>query len=548
MLLIEGDADEQVSPAATRRLLQAVQAADEDFEWYPTTDEMIDAVCRQLPSEYESIMDIGAGDGRVLKAFAKRVSETESHQPTLYAIEKSSVLIGTWPENIVPVGCDFFEQNLACLQVDYIFCNPPYSEYQDWVTKIVETGYAKKAYLVIPQRWKQSPEIVQALKKRGAKTRVIYSGDFENAERRARAVIDIVEIKYPTKYEEDGYRNSDEPQDPFDIWFDLNVDTFETEQAVSDEQVDAELAKLHDLNTVTGLVDAFNEEYTRMQDNYRAIFKLDFQILKELGVNKGAVREGLKKRMAGLKSKYWQMLFEKLDAITKRLCAATKKQFLGKLTGRTGIAFTASNAYAVVIWAIKNANKYFDEQLITLFKALSVQDGIKNYKSNRRVWAQDRWRFRNEEKPTHYALDYRFVVQGYTAICCNDRTWDYPNGLAKDRHELIGDAVAVLGNLGFTTYSLSSFQRQWVANEWQDFLDNDGNILVQVKAFKNGNVHWRFRPEAIRALNVEAGRLLGWIHTPAEAVAELGYDPDEVEKLFMSNHKLLPSNIKLLSA
>ncbi len=526
----------------TTAILQAVKAAGEDFEFYPTTQAMIDVVARHLPMEYGSIMDIGAGDGRVLRSFAAKIHE-EKNRPTLYAIEKSTVLVGTWPEQIIPVGTEFFEQNLACLQTDFIFCNPPYSEYEQWVETIVETGYAQRAFLVIPQRWVDSPQVANALKKRGAKAKIIHTGDFLDADRRARAVIHIVEITYPVK---EGYRYDDkEPQDPFDAWFDANVSTFDEEKVVTDEAVQADLAKKHDLNTITGLVDAFNEEYARMQENYKAIFKLDYQILKELGVKKGAIHQGLKARMAGLKTQYWQMLFDRLTTITSRLCAATKKKFLEKLTGRAGIAFTANNAYAVVIWAIKHANRYFDEQLIKFFKDISVQEGIKNYKSNQRVWAKDRWRFR-DENASHYALDYRFVVEGYRAICTDSYAWDYPGGLSKDRHELIGDAVAVLGNLGFITHSPSSYVRKWIANDWQDYQTPSGDILVQVKAFKNGNVHWRFMPEAIKALNVEAGRLLGWIHTPADVVAELGYEPAEAEKYFRCSQKILPSNVKLL--
>lgn len=364
--------DEEFAPTRrqTQTILQAVQAADEDFEFYPTTKAMVDVVARHLPAEYGSIMDIGAGDARVLRWFAEKVRE-DKHRPTLYAIEKSTVLVGTWPEQIVPVGTEFYEQNLACLQVDYIYCNPPYSEYEAWTSLIVETGYAKKAYLVIPQRWVDSVPVAEALKKRGATTKVIHTGDFLDADRRARAVINIVEVTYPTT---EGYRSYDQELiDPFDAWFDANVSAFDQEEAVGEEAVNAELAKKHDFSTITGLVDAFNEEYALMQANYKAIFKLDYAILKELGVSKGAIREGLKKRMSGLKTKYWQLLFDRLTAITSRLCTDTKKSFLGKLTGRAGIAFTANNAYAVVIWAIKHANRYFDDQLVKLFKDLSVQ-------------------------------------------------------------------------------------------------------------------------------------------------------------------------------
>ncbi len=521
--------------------LEKVKEAGQDFEWYPTTAAMIAAVARTLSTDRRSIMDIGAGDGRVLLELAKR----SEHGATLYAIEKSSVLSSTWPNEIIPVGTDFFEQNLSCLQTDVIFCNPPYLQYESWVTNIIESGYAERAYLVIPQRWKTSGPIKEAIEKRKVRTRVIFTGDFLEADRRSRAVVEIVEVTF----RQDKYERQSE--DPFDHWFDQNVSTFDQEKEVDEGKVNEDLAKRHDMDTITGMVDAFNEEYARMQDNYKAIFKLDFAILKELGVNKDGIRKGLKLRMTGLKTKYWKMLFDRLTALTSRLCTDTKKKFLEKLTGNMAIAFTASNAYSIVIWAIKNANKYFDEQLIKLFRDLSDGEGIKNYKSNTKVWAKGGWRYHNEQH-SHYALDYRFVLNGYQAIPKDKNgfgNWDYPNGLHKAKHEQIADIVAVLGNLGFNSgFSLSSLHREWVGGQWQDFFESDGETLFQVKAYINGNIHFRFKPEAIKALNVEAGRLLGWIHGPNDVVAELGYTPEEADKLFKSHQMILPSNVKLLTA
>lgn len=521
----------------TSEIVSSIKENNQDFEWYPTTSEMIDAVKLNLDKSFSSIMDIGAGDGRVLIELGK----CAENPPSLYAIEKSSILIQTWPENIIPVGTEFFEQNLICLQVDYIFCNPPYSEYESWASNIIEYGYAKRAFLVIPRRWKDSDIITSVLKKRGAVAKIIHSDDFFDAERRARAVVDIVEISYPTPEWRD-YDNK--PLDPFDTWFNQNVSTFDQEKEVESDEISEDIAKQHQTDNIIGLVNAFDEEYNRMQENYRAIFKLDYAILKELGVEKNAVCQGLKKRISGLKNKYWTILFERLSSITSRLCADTKKRFLEKLTGRASIAFTASNAYSVVIWAIKNANKYFDEQLIKLYKDLSTPENIKNYKSNQRTWQKDGWRYQREGH-NHYMLDYRIVIQGYRAIQGdNDHSWDFPNGLHNNCHNLIGDTLAVLNNLGYPHSSPETRQREWIANSWQNFTNSKGEILVQAKAFKNGNVHFRFMPDAIKALNVEAGRLLGWLKNPQDVVSELGYSIEEAEKFFHSSQKILPSSMK----
>lgn len=519
--------------------LQSVMAAGEDFEWYPTTDRMIAAVARRLPTHFTSLMDIGAGDGRVLVALARK----SERDPDLFAIEKSSLLMQAQPEGITPVGVDFYEQNLACLPVEFIFSNPPYSDYETWAVRIIESGYAKSAFLVIPRRWKDSAEIRRALTKRGASATVIHSDDFEHAERKARAVIDIVEVRFPTdKWNRD-------PEDPFDLWFEQNISTFDQEAPVADEHAGVDLARIRALKSIPELVDAFNEDYARMEGNYRAIFKLDYALLKELGVSKEGVRDGIKKRMAGLKTQYWELLFERLDVITSRLSTDTKKKFLDRLTRRTAVAFTCDNAYAIVLWAIRHANRYFDQQLVALFKALATFEGVHNYTSNQRTWEQSGWRY-NSDDHSHYALDYRIVVSRYAAIKKSDGWgigWDYPGGLHNGCHELIDDIVAVMGNLGFSVLTQPSRERVWHSGAWQDFHVADGDRLFQAKAHLNGNLHFRFAPGAIRALNVEAGRLLGWLHSAEEVERELGYPADEARTLFGSSRTITATSVRLLT-
>lgn len=525
------------------QLLGLVQDAGEDFEWYPTTEAMIAVVARHLPTDFQSLMDIGAGDGRVLLKLAER-SERE---PDLYAIEKSTILIQAHSERITPVGTELFEQNLACIPVDYIFCNPPYSEFEAWVSIVIESGHAKKAFLVIPRRWKESREIAAAIARRGATTRVIHSDDFQSgADRSARAVINIVEVSYPMK----NSSWSSEAKDPFDIWFDQNISTFDAEETDYSARYSKQqgLARIHRRSSIGEMVEEYNEEYSRMERNYKAIFELDYALLKTLGVRKDVVREGIKVQMAGLKSKYWGLLFERFDTITNRLSTATKATFLQKLTSRMALAFTVSNANAVVLWAIKNANSYFSQQVIQLFRDLSTFEGALNYKSNQRTWQTDGWRYRAENH-SHYALDYRIVVSKYSAIHGGSfGGWEYPGGLHKNCHELIDDVIAVLYNLGFVTVGQRSRDRAWQSGGWQDWhLNGDGCMVFQVKAHKNGNLHFRFMLDAIKALNIEAGRLLGWLRSPRDVEKEMGYTAADAERFFNCTQLLTSSTMRLLS-
>ena len=127
---------------------------EQDFEWYPTTQEIIECVKKHINAQTYggySILDIGAGDGRVLKALASgRNSEC-------YSIEKSEILRNKQDKEIIPLGCNFWDNTLIDKNVDFIFCNPPYSEYEAWCEKIIKEANTEKGiYFVIPERYKVS--------------------------------------------------------------------------------------------------------------------------------------------------------------------------------------------------------------------------------------------------------------------------------------------------------------------------------------------------------------------------------------------------------
>jgi hypothetical protein len=523
-------------------LVLQLKEAEQDFEWYPTTDRMISVVKAHLPENASSILDIGAGDARTLVSFEQKCRDAK-----LYSIELSSILVQQQPANIIPVGTNLFEQRLASLQTDYIFCNPPYSEYEEWVCKIIDEGYAKRAFVVIPSRWNQSKSIQAAIKRRGATTRTIFEGDFSNAERQARAIIEIVKITFPR----DEHRY-EKVKDPFDIWFDANVGTFDQqEEPVSKYQAGENLAKRMFDASIDDMVRAYDAEYEILIRNYQAIFQLDYAVLHELGINKDAVREGLKMKMTGLKVLYWQVLFDRLEAITSRLTTKSKASILEKMTNNTAINFTVSNCYSVVIWAIKNANEYFDKQAIQLFYDLATEEGIENYKSNQKTWKKDGWRYGRDETHTHYKLDYRIVLNGsnYAIRPKGAYEWDYPGNLHKGRHDMIADIKAVLSNLGFTTSPPSSKNRQWVGGQWQDFYeDNSDDVLFQVKGYMNGNLHLRFMPEAIMALNVYVARSLKWVRSEKDVIEEMEIPVDEAIKYFNHNPYITMDKVGLLNA
>ena len=68
-----------------------------------------------------------------------------------------------------------------------------------------------------------------------------------------------------------------------------------------------------------------------------------------------------------------------------------------------------------------------------------------------------------------------------------------------------------------------------------DGRSGDSVTLMEVKAFKNGNLHIKLNQSFILRLNVEFGRLMGWVKDAAQASDEMGVDLEEAAQSFGSN-------------
>ena len=545
--------DQKSSRQRTLTLVDEIKMQDQDFEWYPTTQEILDTIRNDMDEEHLSVLDIGAGDGRSLQALTNGKR---------YAIEKSKPLIQAMDKSVFIVGTDFEQQTLIDKKVDVVFCNPPYSEWSTWANKIVKESNCVTIYLVIPERWSQDESFAYALTKREAEATVIGSFDFLNADRAARAKVDIVKIDMTY---EGRYSYGQQKVDPFDLWF---TETFSLEinnssrskydweklgKAKQKEGIENALVDGRDIVGV--LVELYQNELDTLMKNYKAIESLDAGILQELDVNIQGLKEAIKMKVEGLKDRYWAELFANLDQVTSRLTTSAREQMLDKLTAHTHVDFTASNARAVLIWVIKNANSYFDSQLIALVERMTEQESISLYKSNQRVFGDQDWRYRNRpEGLDRYALEYRIVLHRVGGLNTSDWEWDRRehNGLSSGAMEMISDIMTVADNLGFITAdSAKPRDHQWESNKAKFFsysnpVKGTSHELMKVRAFANRNLHIHLNQDFVRRLNVEFGRLKGWLKSAPEAAFELDMDIDLAQESFGSNIMLGASSLKAL--
>lgn len=87
-------------------LLAEIKTTEQDFEWYPTTNEIIDKFFEHVNHyQIDGLLDVGAGDGKVLNRFKQLVSDR--YHTNLFAIEKSQPLLSSLPIDISILGTDF---------------------------------------------------------------------------------------------------------------------------------------------------------------------------------------------------------------------------------------------------------------------------------------------------------------------------------------------------------------------------------------------------------------------------------------------------------
>ncbi len=536
-----------MSTAATVR---ALKENDEDAEWYPTTDEIIGQVVEDIGrvlDEYhgysanriKSILDIGAGDGRVLKAIQKGMKERSRHdpEPELFAIEKAVYHQSNMPKDITIIGTDFEHQALADKPVGAIFCNPPYSQFVEWVLKILREASTRYIYLVIPRRWRDNLDIKRALEARSGEVTSLGEFDFQDADRRANAFVEVLRVEF-------GYENEDAFNRVIEDMF-PELDAFDLEVEEEEPERDREIYEASQ-NLVEVLVESYDRDMLSMLENYRAAMRINTKILEEIGVKKQSVLESIRLKIKGLKDKYWKTLFDEMSTVTERLATKQREAFLKSLRDKVSIDFTEKNVYSILIWVSKWANDYFDEQLVDLFKTLSNDSNVVKYKSNQRIWTEANWRYLRDEDPntpTHYRLEYRMVL---SRGGISTSTWDTERqgcrGLSSSAFAILKDIVTVANNLGFPCKD-GPRNYMWKPGAQNTILLNNGRPLVAVRAYKNGNMHLLFDPRVMLAINVEAGRLLRWIRNPAEACSEMGLDGQESEqaaKMFGASFRITP--------
>jgi Domain of unknown function (DUF4942) len=143
------------------------------------------------------------------------------------------------------------------------------------------------------------------------------------------------------------------------------------------------------------------------------------------------------------------------------------------------------------------------------------------------VYTDGKYRYMQaKDEMSHVSLDFRVVLERTGGM--RDYYGESGRALQRSAQEFISDMLTVATLLGFPTQTNdprvndSTYQSSyWEAGKPQMFKTLSGEDLLEVRAFKNGNMHVRMSQAFTLSLNVAVGKLRGWLRSSEEAAEEL---------------------------
>ena len=557
-----------VPRTSTAQKIRMLRAADEDFEWYPTTPEIIAAMEQdimsylkshkndyssgwrggrdkvKLSSDYdsskkrliiESFLDIGAGDGRVLEHF----NATEKYGIEIASAQADDLI----RKGIFLIGRNFWDVSLVEQNYGLVFCNPPYSEYATWVNKILYECNFEMLYLVIPVRWQNEPKVTKELMR--YESAIVGEFDFSKADRAARGRVNLIRVNAPWVSNEfdkkEKAKHQQTLEDTFERWVRDNIADFE-DRSPMDEYQDEVIEDVALKKTpIDQLIDEYENEKANLGAAFKAIGKLEPEIIKLMGQNKNSMLKIIRKAIEGLKSKYWRAAFENLEPVKERMTRRTRDRIFGEIQEFRKMDFNADNIYSIVIWIINNSNIGILDQIGDVFDELTTKEYIEKYTSNRH-WKKsdwrhnrDNWKYKDLPDRWKLGLEYRIVVNAYFGQ------------YSHDRYSIIDDFIIICKNLGFP---IAAGQKpDYKAHQTaQDFFTEDGELAFTMRYYTgNKNAHLKINKKLLMKFNIEVAKIRKWMSEPDDVVDEYGIPKDEATRLWNSGLALIGnSDVQLL--
>lgn len=553
----------QLSPQLKKTAtVEFIRGTDEDFQFFPSTPEIIDAVKTDILKLNGTIsgltlLDIGAGDMRVLEtiaeepirrnradavAFHNDYTAASNYQPTiLKGIEISSALRSVWNKCVQPVGTDFMNLNLLEISSDYTYTNPPFNMLETWLYKAIRESNCRSLYFVAPLRWEVSENIHAAINSRLGEKTILGTFSFAEGDRKVREGRDKVHL---VRIDFTSFDNKLKI-DPFSLWLDENFpEQKKAEKASSPSIKDRTMTNasmngrevLNSSSYVDALIELYEKEITEIHNAMMSFSKVASDTLALIGLDLGEALLKMRTEISNKRIAFWSELFSNLTDLTHHLSAETIWGFKKVLGMKGHLDFNKTNIEMMLAWINKNVAEYNDELFDKSVNQLMHSSNIAAYKSNKSRFTLGDWEYANQRPDTltHFKINTtkRVIVT----------QWGWKNALFSSGtlqngpQKILNNLLVLANNYGFTTSDFEIVSEAWSTGEVKVFHYTDSNgttkPLMKVKAFRTGTLHIHFDLNFINLINVEFGKRKGWLASSEQAADELEIPKAKAENCF----------------
>jgi hypothetical protein len=465
-------------------------------QFYPSTEELAHAVRRritQVINEKTRILDPSAGDGVLLKPFARPVNTHDRRQinpnRNLFAIEIDQdlryVLSG---KGYSVIGTDFLEFHEP-QKFDVIAMNPPFNDGDSHVLHAWDL-LAPEGELVailnqetIDNPYSRERKLLASLIESNGTTERLGQA-FRSADRKTSVEVALIRLVKPKAGPEsfEGFNRGAYEQDP-----------------VRDEEFAADPLARTDF--IRSLCDRYKGTEAALIERHKAQQRLMF-FLDGVGANasfhqdnselKGRdalyIEAPLEAQLAAVKLKFWDELFSK-SQLTQKATTDFRAKFMEFARSQSHMAFNYANCMEVLISVLGNRENIFRDAIDNLFRI-----GCSFDKGNTTHWegwkSNDSWKW-NKKLIIPYAFSWNSrsgFEMSYGTY--GSRATDFLGDLDKVLSTISGEEIEIASDSAYQKHIRGlCFPGSGYNVAYSSWIET---TFIRFRVYKKGTIHIEF--------------------------------------------------------
>lgn len=578
-------------------LVRELQQNGQDYEYYPTPLRLAGVIASHmqgksifeeeldymyLKERRTSILDICAGDGRFLKEIKEQFMELNHRFPrntvSLKALEKSKILRDLWSNDIIPSGSDI--HLIKSPSAPVIFCNPPFSEYETIVSKILNESTYKSLYLLLPIGWRKNERINAIIKGKCLYPETIEKFDFKAESARPLRHKTTCELFY---IKGKAYNKSFEETKKGQVLENI-IDHFS--EVSEQKDVNSSMPTAY---TLTDIVTIHEESKSGLFKTFEGLARNNYKGASEIAGKsaKSWLHETMQNAYLELENNSWNLVLSKLSPLNGIIHKTTRELLVDDIKASTDFAEEPIQFY--VKWLISNYQKIVDDQFISSYYLLMNPANSSRYKNNQQIFDKGNWSYNQKGKyksflikkiitPIRNTTCYGKGIVGYEAeLVLGEVLMGLLSGAGYTMlptffdydHMLKHSEAVVRQSLKKGNEDIVNKETSHILQDYYDQIDNEGiaygkahpvigvdkhknaKVLMYVYVYKSNTIHFKLEREFALVINLKFGKLKGWINNQqdAEDAFYREYPKKDIIAAYKNQHLLSVEkpNIKLLA-